>query len=112
MAQKLCSWERSLKVLIIIGYKINIKKISELAEIKSDADKLYELRKARDMASTEVINYGNKTRGVERRRLQNKETEAEKMLYLNTKENLQKYYKNIDAYYEADKRLLTAKPTE
>ena len=59
-----------------------------------------------------MINYGNKARGVERRRLQNEETEAEKTLYLNTKENLQKYYKNIDAYYEADKRLLTAKPTE
>ena len=35
----------------------------------------------------------------------------EKALYLNTNENLQKYYKNIEAYNEAE-RLLTAKPTE
>ena len=34
-----------------------------------------------------------------------------KTRYLNTKENLQKYYKNIEAYNEAE-RLLTAKPTE
>ena len=62
------------------------------------------------MAATEVRNYGNKARGVERRRLQNKETAEEKTLYLNTKENLQKYYKNIEDYNEAE-RLLTAKPT-
>ena len=87
------------------------KKVSELVEIKNDADRLYELRKARDMAPTEARNYGNKARGVERRRLQNEETEEKKTLYLNTKENLQKFDKNIEAYNEAE-RLLTAKPTE
>ena len=50
----------------------------------------HELRKTIDMAATETRNYGNKARGVERRRLQNEETEEEKKLYLNTKENLQK----------------------
>ena len=63
------------------------------------------------MVATEARNYGNKAQGVERRRLQNEETEEEKTLYLNTKENFQKYYKNIEAYNEAE-RLLTAKPTE
>ena len=63
------------------------------------------------MAATEARNYGNKARGVERRRLQNEKSEEVKTLYLNTKENLQKYYKNIEAYNEAE-RLLTAKPTE
>ena len=63
------------------------------------------------MAATEELNYGNKSRGVERRRLQNEETAEEKTLCLNTKENLQNYYKNIEAYNEAE-RLLTAKPTE
>ena len=87
------------------------KKVSELVEIKNEADRLHELRKARDMAATEALNYSNKARGVERRRAQNEETEAEKALCLNTKENLQKYYKNIDAYNEAE-RLLTAKLTE
>ena len=87
------------------------KKVSELVEIKNDAERLRELRKARDMAATEVRNYGNKARAVERRRLQNEETEEEKTRYLNIKENLQKYYKNIEAYIEAE-RLLTAKPTE
>ena len=48
-------------------------KVSELVEIKNDADRLHELRKARDMAATEARNYGNKARGVERRRLQNEE---------------------------------------
>ena len=87
------------------------KKVSELVEIKNDADRLLELRKARDMAATEVRNYDNKARGVERTKIQNEEIEEEKTLYLNTKENLQKYYKNIEAYNEAE-RLLTAKPTE
>ena len=73
--------------MIIIGYQINIKKVSELVEIKNDADRLHELRKAKDMATTEACNYGNKARGVERR-LQNEETGVEKTLYLNTKENL------------------------
>ena len=50
------------------------KKVSELVEIESDADRLHELRKARDMAATEVRNYGNKAPAVERRRLQNEET--------------------------------------
>ena len=95
-----------IKVLIIIGYQINIKKISELVEIKNDADRLFELKKARDTAATEVRNYGNNARGVERRRPQNEETEARKTRYL-----LQKYYKNIEAYDVAE-RLLTAKPTE
>ena len=63
------------------------------------------------MAATEACNYGNKARGIERRRLQNEETEEEKTLYLNTKENLQKYYKNIEAYNEAE-RLLITKPRE
>ena len=61
------------------------------------------------MAATEARNYGYKGRGVERRRSQNEETEEEKTL--NTKENLQKYYKTIDAYNEAE-RLLTAKLLE
>ena len=92
--------------------KYKKKNGSELVEIKTDADRLYELRKARDMAATEARNYGNKARGVERRS-QNKETEVEKTLYLNihTQKNLQKYYKNIEAYNKAE-RLLTAKPTE
>ena len=63
------------------------------------------------MAATEVHNYGNKARDVERKKIQNEETEEEKTLYLNTKDNLQKYYKNIEAYNEAE-GLLTAKPTE
>ena len=87
------------------------KEVSELVEIKNDADILHELKKACDMAATEARNYGNKARGVERRRFQNEEPEEEKTLYLNTKESLQKYYKNIEAYNEAE-RLLTAKPTE
>ena len=86
------------------------KKVSELVEIENDADRLFELRKAKDMAAAEVRNYVNKARGVERR-FQNEETDEEKMRYLNIQENLQKYYKNIEAYNEA-KRLLTAKPTE
>ena len=44
-------------------------------------------------ATAEVRNYGYKRRAVERRRLQNEETEEEKTLYHNTKENLQKCYK-------------------
>ena len=40
------------------------KKVSKLVEIKNDADRLHELRKARDMAATEVRNYGNKARAV------------------------------------------------
>ena len=76
--------------MIIIGYQINIKTVSELVEIKNDADRLHKLRKARDMAVTEARNYDNKARGVERRRLKNEETEEEKTLYLNTKENLPK----------------------
>ena len=54
------------------------KKVSELVEMKNDADRLHELRIARDMAATQVRNYGNKARGVEIRRSQNEETEAEK----------------------------------
>ena len=54
------------------------KKVSELVEIKNDAERLLELSKARDMAATEVRNYGNKARGVERKKIQNKETEEEK----------------------------------
>ena len=99
--------QTQIKVVITDKYK----KVSELVEIKNDADRLHELRKARDMAATDVRNYGNKARAVERRRLQNEETEEEKTLYLNTKENLQKYYKNIETYNEAERRL-TAKPTE
>ena len=87
------------------------KKVSELVEIKNDADRLHERSKARDMAAIEARNYGNKARCVERRSLQNEETEEGKTLYRNTKENLQKYYKNIEAYNEAE-RVLTAKPTE
>ena len=56
------------------------------------------------MVATEVINFGNKARGV-------KKTEEEKTRYRNIQENLQKYYKMIDAYYGAE-RLLIAKPTE
>ena len=47
------------------------------------------------MAATEVRNYGNKARAVERRRLQNEETEEEKTLYLNTKETLQNIIKTL-----------------
>ena len=47
------------------------------------------------MAATEVRNYGNKARAVERRRLQNEETEEEKTLYLNTKETLQNIIKTF-----------------
>ena len=69
------------------------------------------MRKARDMAATDVCSYGYKARGVEKRRSLNEETEVEKMHYLNTKENHQKYYQNIASYNEAE-NLLTAKPTE
>ena len=82
-----------------------------MVEIKNDADKLHELRKARDMAATEARNYGNNARAVERRRLQNEETEEEKRFILTQKKISKKYYKNIDAYNEAE-RLLNAKPTE
>ena len=53
-------------------------KVSELVEIKNDAERLHELKKARDIAATEARNYGNKARGIERRRLQNEEPEEEK----------------------------------
>ena len=86
------------------------KKVSELVQIKNDADRLHELRNARNMAATDVHNYGNKARAVERRRLQIEETEEEKRFIL-TQKKLQKYYKNIEAYNEAE-RLLIAKPTE
>ena len=43
--------------------------------------------------------------------MKNEETEEVKTRYPNTKENLQKYYTNIEANYEVE-RLLTAKPTE
>ena len=72
-----------IKLLIITGYLINIKKVSEVVEIKNDADRLYDLKKARDMAATEARNYGNKARGVERRS-QNEETEAEKKPFILT----------------------------
>ena len=67
------------------------KKVSELVEIKNDADRLHELWKARDMAATEARNYGNKARGVKRRRSQNEETEAKKRFILTQK----KISKNI-----------------
>ena len=51
-----------------------------------------------------------KLRAVKEKKTQNEKTEAEKTHYLNIKENFQKYYRNIDAYNEAE-RLLTAKPT-
>ena len=47
--------------------------------------------KARDMAATEARNYGNNARGIERRRLQNEETEEEKRVILTQK----KISKNI-----------------
>ena len=47
------------------------------------------------MAATEVRNYGNKAQAVERRQLQNEETEEEKPLYFNTKENLQNIIKTL-----------------
>ena len=43
------------------------------------------------MAATEARNYGNKARGVERRKLQNEETEAKKRIILTQK----KISKNI-----------------
>ena len=87
------------------------KKVSELVEIKNDAERHNKLRLTIDMAAREVHDYGNKAWGVERKKIQNEETEEEKTLYLNIKENLQKYYENIEANNEAE-RLLTAKPTE
>ena len=39
------------------------KKVSELIEIKTDKDRLHELRIARDMVATEARNYGNKSGG-------------------------------------------------
>ena len=56
------------------------KKVSELVEIKNNADRRDELRQARNIAATEARNYGNKARGVERGRSQNEETEGEKRL--------------------------------
>ena len=60
------------------------KKVSKLVEIKNDADRLHELRKARYMAATDACNYGNKARGVERRRLKKEATKEENTLNLNT----------------------------
>ena len=71
------------------------KKISELVEIKNDADRLLELRKARDMAATAVRNYGNKARGVERRKIQNEETEEEKRIILTYKKIAKKIIKTL-----------------
>ena len=42
-----------------------------------------------------MINYGNKARGVERRRFENEETEEEKMRYLNIQYMYKKISKNI-----------------
>ena len=58
------------------------KNVSELVEIKNDADRLHELRKARDMAATEACNYGNKARGVERRKFQNEKLRRKKRFIL------------------------------
>ena len=77
--------------MIIIGYQINTKKVSELVEIKNDADRLHELRKARDMAATEALKYGNKAWGVERRRLKTKKLRRKKRFILTQK----KISKNI-----------------
>ena len=44
-------------------------------------------------------------------RFKTKKLRRKKTRYLNIQENLLKYYKNIEAYYEAE-RLFTAKPTE
>ena len=60
------------------------------------------------MAATEVRNYGNKARALKEEDHKTKKLRRKKLI---TKENLQKYYKNIEAYNEAE-RLLTAKPTE
>ena len=40
--------QTQIKVLIIIGYQIKYKQVSELVAIKNDADRLRKLRKARD----------------------------------------------------------------
>ena len=66
------------------GIPDKYKKVSDHVKIKNDADRLYELKKARDMVTTEARNYGNKARGVERRS-QNEETEAEKRFILTRK---------------------------
>ena len=44
------------------------KQVSELVAIKNDAERHNKLRLARDRAATEVINYGNKARGVKKLR--------------------------------------------
>ena len=67
------------------------KNVSQLVEIKNDADRLHELRQARNMAATEARNYGNKTRGVERRRFQKKKLKRKKRVILTYK----KISKNI-----------------
>ena len=42
------------------------------------------------MAATEARNYGNKARGVERRKIQNEETEAEKKRFILTQKKISK----------------------
>ena len=67
------------------------KKVSELVEIKNDAERLHELRKARDMAASEARNYGNKARGVEEEDYKTKKLRRKKRFILTQK----KISKNI-----------------
>ena len=98
--------------MIIIGYQINIKKLSELVKIRNDADRLHELRKAEIWRLQKREITVTKLGALKEEDLKTKKLRREKKtLYLNTKENLQKYYKNTEAYNEAE-RLLTAKPKQ
>ena len=60
-------------------------KVSELVEIKNDADILHDLRKARDMAATEAHNYGNKVRGVKKEDFKTKNLRRKKRVILTYK---------------------------
>ena len=73
------------------------EKVSELVAIKNDADRRRELREARDMAASEVSIYGNMTRGKK------KEHKKKKRIFLTDKKISKFYYKNIDAYIEAER---------
>ena len=71
--------------MIIIGYQMNIKKISELVEIKNDADRLHELRRARDMAATVARNCGNKARVLKEKDHKTKKLRQKKRFILTQK---------------------------
>ena len=56
-----------------------------LKDLISDFYFVFELKKARDMAATEARNYGNKARGVERRKIQNEELRRKNYIILKQK---------------------------